>query len=44
LAKEETIEKAVLQAKRYITRAIRKGFAIGAGHSPVHHFYRYWKG
>lgn len=43
LAKGEELEKAVLQAKRYITEAIRKGFAIGSGHSPVHHFYRFWK-
>jgi hypothetical protein len=27
----------------YITDAIRNGFAVGAGHSPVHHFYRFWK-
>ena len=43
LAKGEKLEKAVLQAKRYITGAIRKGFAIGSGHSPVHHFYHFWK-
>jgi len=43
LAKGEKLENAVVQAKRYITHAIRKGFAIGSGHSPVHHFYRFWK-
>jgi hydroxymethylpyrimidine/phosphomethylpyrimidine kinase len=43
LAKGETLESAVALAKRYITGAIRAGFAIGAGHSPVHHFYRMWK-
>ena len=43
LAKGEKLENAVVQAKRYITQAIRKGFAIGSGHSPVHHFYRFWK-
>ena len=43
LAKGETLESAVALAKRYITAAIRAGFAIGAGHSPVHHFYRMWK-
>ncbi len=42
LAKGEKLESAVVQAKRYITHAIRKGFAIGSGHSPVHHFYRFW--
>ena len=42
LAKGEKLENAVVQAKRYITQAIRKGFPIGSGHSPVHHFYRFW--
>ncbi len=41
LAKGEKLENAVVQAKRYITQAIRKGFPIGSGHSPVHHFYRF---
>ena len=43
LAKGEKLESAVVQAKRYISRAIQQGFAIGSGHSPVHHFYRFWK-
>jgi hydroxymethylpyrimidine/phosphomethylpyrimidine kinase len=43
LAKGEKIEGAVALAKTYITQAIRHGFAVGAGHSPVHHFHRYWK-
>ena len=43
LAKGESVERAVALAKKYITGAIRKGFAVGAGHSPVHHFYRFWK-
>jgi hydroxymethylpyrimidine/phosphomethylpyrimidine kinase len=42
LARGEKLESAVMHAKTYITAAIRKGFAIGAGHGPVHHFYRYW--
>ena len=42
LAKGRKIEQAVLQAKGYITRAIRKGFPIGLGHSPVHHFHFFW--
>jgi len=40
----ETLERAVMEAKRYITGAIRKSFTVGSGHSPVHHFYRLWKG
>ena len=43
LAKGQTVESAVAEAKRFITQAIRKGFAVGSGHSPVHHFYRLWK-
>ncbi len=43
LARGETLERAIALAKRYITGAIRAGFAVGAGHSPVHHFYRLWK-
>ena len=43
LAKGEKIEDAVVLAKKYITQAIRHGFAVGSGHSPVHHFYRFWK-
>jgi len=43
LAKGEKLESAVAHAKSYITQAIRKGFAVGAGYSPVHHFYRFWK-
>ena len=43
LAKGEKIETAVVHAKRYITEALRQSYRIGSGHSPVHHFYRYWK-
>jgi hydroxymethylpyrimidine/phosphomethylpyrimidine kinase len=43
LARGENIENAVSSAKNYITAAIRAGFSIGAGHSPVHHFYQIWK-
>jgi hydroxymethylpyrimidine/phosphomethylpyrimidine kinase len=42
LAKGENIESAVRSAKKYITAAIRAGFTVGAGHSPVHHFYQLW--
>lgn len=43
LAKGESLEAAVRNAKRYITEALRHSYRIGSGHSPVHHFYRYWK-
>ena len=36
-------QDAVQAAKKYITAAIRAGFTVGAGHSPVHHFYRFWR-
>jgi hydroxymethylpyrimidine/phosphomethylpyrimidine kinase len=42
LARGEKLESAIMHAKTYITAAIRKGFAVGSGHSPVHHFFRYW--
>jgi hydroxymethylpyrimidine/phosphomethylpyrimidine kinase len=42
LAKGERLEQAIGHAKVYMTRAIRKSFAIGAGHSPVHHFHNLW--
>ncbi len=43
LARGESVESAVVLAKKYITGAIRKGFAIGAGAGPVHHFYEFWE-
>lgn len=43
LAKGKKLEAAVIEAKRYITQAIRRGFAIGSGQGPVHHFYRFWE-
>jgi hydroxymethylpyrimidine/phosphomethylpyrimidine kinase len=43
LAKGETVETAVSRAKRYITETIRHGFAVGSGHSPVHHFHALWR-
>jgi hydroxymethylpyrimidine/phosphomethylpyrimidine kinase len=37
------MEGAVVLAKKFITQAIQGAFAIGAGHSPVHHFHAWWK-
>lgn len=42
LARNKPLETAVAEAKDFITQAIRQAFAIGAGHSPVHHFHGYW--
>lgn len=42
LAKGLDVPEAVKQAKRYLTMAIEQAYAIGAGHSPVHHFHGLW--
>jgi hydroxymethylpyrimidine/phosphomethylpyrimidine kinase len=39
LAKGAKPEDAVRRAKRYLTRAIEKGYSIGSGHGPVNHFH-----
>lgn len=43
LARGERLDRAVVQAKKYITGAIRAGFRVGSGHSPVHHFHAQWR-
>ena len=43
LARGEKLESAVVQAKTYITAAIRYSFPIGVGRGPVNHFYRSWR-
>jgi len=45
LAKGRTVEEAVLEAKEYITGAIRESnrLNVGHGHGPVHHFHGLWK-
>ena len=44
LAKGQTVETAVRQAKDYITQAIEGGaeYTLGQGHGPVHHFFRFF--
>ncbi len=34
--------QASLEARHYLTGALRRAYAIGAGKSPVHHFHRWW--
>ncbi len=41
LARGLPISEAVGEAKRYVTGALRHAYAVGAGHSPVNHF---WSG
>jgi hydroxymethylpyrimidine/phosphomethylpyrimidine kinase len=36
------VPSAVGAAKEFLTGAIASAYPIGAGHSPVHHFYRAW--
>lgn len=33
---------ALLQAREFLTQALRTAFPVGAGKSPVHHFHRWW--
>ncbi|HHW11206.1 MAG TPA: bifunctional hydroxymethylpyrimidine kinase/phosphomethylpyrimidine kinase [Firmicutes bacterium] len=42
LAKGLSVPEAVAQAKDYLTGALRCSYAVGAGHSPVNHFFRWW--
>ena len=42
LARGEEVPEAVSRAKKFITQAIRQGFAVGTGHGPTHHFYDFW--
>lgn len=39
LARGFPLREAVARAKRYVTSAIRHGFALGEGRGPTHHFY-----
>jgi hydroxymethylpyrimidine/phosphomethylpyrimidine kinase len=45
LARGESVEGAVTQAKVYLTAAIEQAYPIGHGHGhgPVHHFHRLWQ-
>jgi hydroxymethylpyrimidine/phosphomethylpyrimidine kinase len=40
LAHGWAVMDAIAAAKRYLTGALRAGYAVGEGHSPVNHFYR----
>ena len=43
LALGDPVPEAVGRAKDYLTEALRRACPIGAGHGPVHHFWR-WQG
>lgn len=42
LALGNDMKKSVRLAKNYVTEAIENSYAVGKGHSPVHHFYKLW--
>jgi hydroxymethylpyrimidine/phosphomethylpyrimidine kinase len=44
LAKQQTLEEAVRDAKLYLTMAIdgAEQLSVGSGHGPVHHFHALW--
>lgn len=42
-AKGLDMKNAVKQAKDYISQAIENSYTVGKGHSPVNHFYDYYK-
>ncbi|MCY4581965.1 MAG: bifunctional hydroxymethylpyrimidine kinase/phosphomethylpyrimidine kinase [Chloroflexi bacterium] len=42
LARANTVEDAVAQAKAYVTAAIAGAPPIGGGHGPLHHFHAWW--
>lgn len=39
LAAGYSVPEAVLRAKQFVTAAMKEAFSIGAGHSPIHHFF-----
>ncbi|MCT4792560.1 MULTISPECIES: bifunctional hydroxymethylpyrimidine kinase/phosphomethylpyrimidine kinase [Exiguobacterium] len=43
LALGHSLEDSVRYAKRYVTEAIRHGFALGHGIGPTHHFHELWR-
>lgn len=43
LALGDSLADSVAYAKRYVTEAIRHGFALGHGIGPTHHFYEFWR-
>ena len=42
LANGKEVGEAVADAKGYVTEAIARAFPVGAGHGPLHHFFKWW--
>ncbi len=43
LANGKGVGDAVADAKAYVTEAIGRAFPVGAGHGPLHHFFKWWR-
>src|SRR5207248_3220584 len=43
VARGEPLAEAVALAKQYLTEALRSSYPVGAGHGPVHHFWKWWQ-
>ena len=42
LARGCSVEKAVSQAKEYVSAAIEAAYPVGEGHGPLNHFHAFW--
>lgn len=43
MAKGQSLVPAIQEAKEFVTEGLRHAYPIGAGASPIHHFYQLWK-
>jgi hydroxymethylpyrimidine/phosphomethylpyrimidine kinase len=43
LALGQQLREAAILAKAYVTKAIEKSYAVGKGHGPLNHFYRFYQ-
>lgn len=43
LAAGDAVPEAIASAKQYVYGALMHAYEVGAGHSPVHHFFRLWQ-
>lgn len=43
MAKGWSLVKAIQEAKEFVTEGLKHAYPIGAGASPIHHFYRLWQ-
>ncbi|MEI6519683.1 MAG: bifunctional hydroxymethylpyrimidine kinase/phosphomethylpyrimidine kinase [bacterium] len=43
LALDDSLDDAVSESIAWLHQAIKKTYSIGSGHSPVNHFWQYWR-